>query len=127
MRPLPIGLLFGALLAGSVMLDNPLSLAAYQEIVKRLGPIDIAFLPFAGASSYPTCFEWDRATIEEKGRQKKAEYSQGNKNASHRGVPLCWMNQQQFALDAADQTIFATNEPLMGRSPTLSDENGLEV
>jgi hypothetical protein len=63
--------------AGGVRLyhgnDNPLSVPAYRELVARLGPIDAAFLPFAGASSYPTCFAWDRATIEERGRQKKAE------------------------------------------------------
>ena len=34
--------------------DNPLSIAAYQEVVQRLGPVDLAFLPYAGASSYPT-------------------------------------------------------------------------
>ena len=44
--------------------DNTLSLAAYQQIVERLGKIDLAFLPFAGASSYPTGFDGDRATLE---------------------------------------------------------------
>jgi UDP-MurNAc hydroxylase len=53
--------------------DNPLSIPAYQEIVDRLGAIDIAFLPFAGASSYPTCFDWDRSTIEAKGAEKKVQ------------------------------------------------------
>ncbi|MFN7134653.1 MAG: MBL fold metallo-hydrolase, partial [Myxococcales bacterium] len=53
--------------------DNPLTLDGYREIPRRLGPIDIAFLPFAGASSYPTCFEWDRQTILEMGRRKKVE------------------------------------------------------
>jgi L-ascorbate metabolism protein UlaG (beta-lactamase superfamily) len=53
--------------------DNTLSVEAYREVVERLGPIDLAFLPFAGASSYPTCFDWDRETIERKGREKKAE------------------------------------------------------
>ena len=30
-------------------------------------------LPFAGASSYPTCFSWDRATMLEKAAGKKRE------------------------------------------------------
>src|SRR5438270_6690331 len=30
--------------------DNTLSVPAYEEIVRRLGKIDLAFLPFAGAS-----------------------------------------------------------------------------
>jgi L-ascorbate metabolism protein UlaG (beta-lactamase superfamily) len=64
--------------AGGVRLyhgnDNPLSVAAYREIVARLGPIDVAFLPFAGASSYPTCFDWpDRATLEARAQGKKQE------------------------------------------------------
>jgi L-ascorbate metabolism protein UlaG (beta-lactamase superfamily) len=53
--------------------DNTLSIPAYQEIVKRLGKIDLAFLPFAGASSYPTGFDGDRATLEKRCAQKKAE------------------------------------------------------
>ena len=53
--------------------DNTLSIAAYQELVKRLGKIDLAFLPFAGASSYPTGFDGDRATLEKRCAQKKAE------------------------------------------------------
>ena len=53
--------------------DNTLSVAAYQEIVKRLGKIDLAFLPFAGASSYPTGFDGDRATLEKRCAQKKTE------------------------------------------------------
>lgn len=53
--------------------DNTLSVPTYQEIVKRLGKIDLAFLPFAGASSYPTGFDGDRATLEKRCAQKKAE------------------------------------------------------
>jgi L-ascorbate metabolism protein UlaG (beta-lactamase superfamily) len=53
--------------------DNPLSLAAYQEIVTRLGPIDVAFLPFAGASSYPTGFDGDAEMLAKRCAQKKAE------------------------------------------------------
>lgn len=53
--------------------DNALSLAAYQEVVQRLGPIDLAFLPYAGASAYPTGFEGDRATLEQRCAQKKKE------------------------------------------------------
>jgi len=53
--------------------DNPLSVDGYREVVKRLGPISIAFLPFAGASSYPTGFEGDRATLEQRCAQKKKE------------------------------------------------------
>jgi L-ascorbate metabolism protein UlaG (beta-lactamase superfamily) len=53
--------------------DNPLSLEAYREIVRRLGPIDIAFLPYAGASSYPTGFGGDAATMKERCEKKKKE------------------------------------------------------
>ncbi|MFT3837609.1 MAG: MBL fold metallo-hydrolase [Myxococcaceae bacterium] len=53
--------------------DNPLSVPAYQELVRRLGPIDLAFLPFAGASSYPTCFEGDAQTLARRCAEKKAE------------------------------------------------------
>ncbi|MBS1149311.1 MAG: Rieske (2Fe-2S) protein, partial [Myxococcaceae bacterium] len=53
--------------------DNTLSVAAYRQIVERLGKIDLAFLPFAGASSYPTGFDGDRATLEKRCAQKKAE------------------------------------------------------
>jgi L-ascorbate metabolism protein UlaG (beta-lactamase superfamily) len=54
--------------------DNPLTLAGYQELARRMGTMDIAFLPFAGASSYPTCFEWDsRETMLSRARQKKQE------------------------------------------------------
>jgi L-ascorbate metabolism protein UlaG (beta-lactamase superfamily) len=54
--------------------DNPLTLAGYQELARRLGRMDLAFLPFAGASSYPTCFEWDsQETLLARARQKKQE------------------------------------------------------
>jgi L-ascorbate metabolism protein UlaG (beta-lactamase superfamily) len=53
--------------------DNTLSVPAYQQVVQRLGKIDLAFLPFAGASSYPTGFDGDRATLEKRCAQKKAE------------------------------------------------------
>lgn len=53
--------------------DNPLSLGAYREIVRRLGPIDLAFLPYAGASSYPTGFGGDAATLRERCEKKKKE------------------------------------------------------
>ena len=53
--------------------DNPLSLACYKEIRQRLGKIDIAFLPYAGASSYPTNFEGDEATLKERCTRKKQE------------------------------------------------------
>ena len=53
--------------------DNPLSLEAYKKIRSQLGPIDIAFLPFAGASSYPTGFDGDEATLKTRCAQKKAE------------------------------------------------------
>ena len=53
--------------------DNPLSVEAYKEIVQRLGPIDIAFLPYAGASSYPTGFGGDEATMKERCEKKKKE------------------------------------------------------
>jgi L-ascorbate metabolism protein UlaG (beta-lactamase superfamily) len=63
--------------AGGVRLyhgnDNVLSVAAYQQVVQRLGKIDIAFLPFAGASSYPTGFDGDEAQLRERCAQKKAE------------------------------------------------------
>jgi L-ascorbate metabolism protein UlaG (beta-lactamase superfamily) len=53
--------------------DNPLSVPAYREIVERLGKIDIAFLPFAGASSYPTGFDGDEETLHDRCAKKKAE------------------------------------------------------
>ncbi len=53
--------------------DNTLSIAAYQEIVQRLGKIDLAFLPFAGASSYPTGFDGDEETLRKRCAQKKTE------------------------------------------------------
>ncbi len=59
--------------------DNPLSIAAYQEVVQRLGPVDLAFLPYAGASSYPTGFDGDRETLLARCAQKKAE---GNRRFS---------------------------------------------
>ncbi len=53
--------------------DNPLEVATYEEIVRRLGPVDVAFLPFAGASSYPTCFAWEPGVMQQKAAAKKAE------------------------------------------------------
>ncbi|MBL9038031.1 MAG: MBL fold metallo-hydrolase [Archangium sp.] len=53
--------------------DNPLSIEAYREVVARLGPIDLAFLPYAGASSYPTGFDGDEATLHERCEKKKRE------------------------------------------------------
>lgn len=53
--------------------DNPLSVEAYREVARRCGPIDLAFLPYAGASSYPTGFAGDPATLRERCEQKKAE------------------------------------------------------
>ncbi len=53
--------------------DNPLEVATYEEIVRRLGPVDVAFLPFAGASSYPTCFSWEPGVMQQKAAAKKAE------------------------------------------------------
>lgn len=53
--------------------DNALSLDAYREVKRRLGPIDLAFLPYAGASSYPTGFEGDEATLQARCAQKKLE------------------------------------------------------
>jgi L-ascorbate metabolism protein UlaG (beta-lactamase superfamily) len=53
--------------------DNVLSVGAYEEIVRRLGKIDLAFLPFAGASSYPTGFDGDDAQLRERCAKKKAE------------------------------------------------------
>jgi hypothetical protein len=53
--------------------DNVLSPAAYRSIVERLGKIDLAFLPFAGASSYPTGFDGTRETMLERCAKKKAE------------------------------------------------------
>ncbi len=53
--------------------DNPLSVEAYREIVKRLGPIDLAFLPYAGASSYPTGFDGDAETMRARCLKKKHE------------------------------------------------------
>jgi L-ascorbate metabolism protein UlaG (beta-lactamase superfamily) len=53
--------------------DNALSLHAYREVRQRLGPVDLAFLPYAGASSYPTGFEGDAATLAQRCAQKKAE------------------------------------------------------
>lgn len=53
--------------------DNPLSVEAYREVARRCGRIDLAFLPYAGASSYPTGFEGDEATLRARCEQKKAE------------------------------------------------------
>ena len=53
--------------------DNTLSLEAYRAVPKRLGPIDIAFLPFAGASSYPTNFNGDAALLKKRCAEKIAE------------------------------------------------------
>jgi len=53
--------------------DNTLSIEAYREVTKRLGPVDVAFLPYAGASSYPTNFDGDEATLGRRCDEKKAE------------------------------------------------------
>lgn len=53
--------------------DNPLTVAGYREVARRLGPIDVAFLPYAGASSYPTGFDGDAATLARRCAEKKAE------------------------------------------------------
>jgi L-ascorbate metabolism protein UlaG (beta-lactamase superfamily) len=53
--------------------DNALSREAYAQVVARLGPIDVAFLPFSGASSYPTGFDFDPRALAEKAAAKKAE------------------------------------------------------
>jgi L-ascorbate metabolism protein UlaG (beta-lactamase superfamily) len=53
--------------------DNPLSVEGYQEVVKRLGKIDLAFLPYAGASSYPTGFGGGEAVLRERCEKKKKE------------------------------------------------------
>lgn len=53
--------------------DNPLTVEGYREVVRRLGPIDLAFLPYAGASSYPTGFEGDAETLARRCRDKKQE------------------------------------------------------
>jgi L-ascorbate metabolism protein UlaG (beta-lactamase superfamily) len=53
--------------------DNTLSVEGYSEVRERLGPIDIAFLPFAGASSYPTGFGWEGHALKERCDQKKAQ------------------------------------------------------
>ncbi|MBK7860125.1 MAG: MBL fold metallo-hydrolase [Archangiaceae bacterium] len=53
--------------------DNVLTVEAYRQIVDRLGKIDLAFLPFAGASSYPTGFDGTREELLERCAKKKAE------------------------------------------------------
>lgn len=53
--------------------DNPLSRAGYEEVVRRLGKIDLAFLPYAGASSYPTGFGGSAEVRAERCAKKKAE------------------------------------------------------
>ncbi len=53
--------------------DNVLSNRAYEVIVARLGKIDLAFLPVAGASSYPTFFGGDSKTLARRCAEKKAE------------------------------------------------------
>ncbi|MDX2012961.1 MAG: MBL fold metallo-hydrolase [Myxococcaceae bacterium] len=53
--------------------DNTLSTDAYAEVARRLGPIDVAFLPYAGASSYPTRFDGDAETRRRRCREKKDE------------------------------------------------------
>ncbi len=53
--------------------DNPLTVEGYREVVRRLGRIDLAFLPYAGASSYPTGFDGDEATLRARCEQKKQE------------------------------------------------------
>ncbi len=53
--------------------DNPLSLEGYREVVRRLGSIDLAFLPYAGASSYPTGFGGSAEVMRERCEKKKQE------------------------------------------------------
>lgn len=53
--------------------DNALSLDGYREVKRRLGKLDLAFLPYAGASSYPTGFDGDDATLKARCAQKKRE------------------------------------------------------
>jgi UDP-MurNAc hydroxylase len=53
--------------------DNTLSTEAYAAVARRLGPIDVAFLPYAGASSYPTRFDGDDETRRRRCREKKDE------------------------------------------------------
>ncbi len=53
--------------------DNPLSVEGYREVVRRLGKIDLAFLPYAGASSYPTGFGGTAALMKERCEKKKGE------------------------------------------------------
>lgn len=53
--------------------DNTLDVPTYARIARELGPIDLALLPFAGASSYPTGFEMPREKILDLGLKKKAE------------------------------------------------------
>jgi L-ascorbate metabolism protein UlaG (beta-lactamase superfamily) len=53
--------------------DNTLSTEAYADVARRLGPIDLAFLPYAGASSYPTNFDGDDETLRRRCREKKDE------------------------------------------------------
>lgn len=53
--------------------DNTLSVEAYRQVAKRLGPVDVAFLPYAGASSYPTNFDGDEATLKARCAEKKQE------------------------------------------------------
>lgn len=53
--------------------DNPLSIEGYREVVRRLGKIDLAFLPYAGASSYPTGFGGSPELMAERCAKKKAE------------------------------------------------------
>ncbi|MBL8954376.1 MAG: MBL fold metallo-hydrolase [Myxococcaceae bacterium] len=53
--------------------DNPLSVPAYRDLVQRLGKIDLAWLPYAGASSYPTGFDGSPELMRERCAKKKAE------------------------------------------------------
>jgi L-ascorbate metabolism protein UlaG (beta-lactamase superfamily) len=53
--------------------DNPLGVESYRRIKRELGPIDLALLPFAGASSYPTCFAWPADRIAQAAQAKKEE------------------------------------------------------
>lgn len=53
--------------------DNPLSVEGYREVVERLGRVDLAFLPYAGASSWPTGFAGDAATLRARCEKKKKE------------------------------------------------------
>ncbi len=52
--------------------DNPLARPTYRRIAERR-PIDLALLPFAGASSYPTGFEWPDGVVRTRAEEKKED------------------------------------------------------